>query len=181
MLEAYMNGEGAPDPAKRLWETRFYENEFFMKVYMLAEVSNLESQQATEREAFFKQSRDAWKEIKHTLQLLEKHITLPYTLGNYIYQKILFKFTDLTFTGDQLSLVDLHLGAWFARILHLIRAPYTPSGKITAEYVGFDSLQETIRRNTGDVDFIVSGKIRDLCVAIMNRKSWQNVYKDGLH
>lgn len=89
VLETYLNGEGAPDPAKILWETRFYENEFFMKVYMLAEipVSNLESQQATEREAFFKQSRDAWKETKHTLQLLEKHITLPCTLGNHIYIK----------------------------------------------------------------------------------------------
>lgn len=77
--------------------------------------------------------------------------------------------------------MDLHLGAWFTRILHLIRVPYTPSGGIIVDYVGFDGLQETIRRNTGDVDFVVGGKLRELCVAIMNRKSWQKVYKDGLH
>lgn len=85
VLQGHLSSSDAAEAAKSLWEVRFYENEFIRKVYLSAEipVSKLEPQQVTERDAFFIQSRNAWKGIKHALQFLEKHILGPFTLGSY--------------------------------------------------------------------------------------------------
>lgn len=80
-----------------------------------------------------------------------------------------------------MSLVDLHIIAWFSRILHLAKASRPASTTLDTNYTGFSVLQEVISQNTGDLNFEIESKLRDLCITMMNRKSWDKVYQDGLH
>ncbi|GJJ13886.1 hypothetical protein Clacol_008143 [Clathrus columnatus] len=150
VLESYLNTSDANVGAniKTLWEARFYENEFIKKVYLAAEklTLDLEPHQATEREAFFKQSRGAWVETKRTLGFLETHIISPYTLGDYTYPES----------------INLHLAAWLSRIFHLVKTPHTPLTVVGPTYDGFHTLQEVIRRNTNDPNFVIGVKARVL-------------------
>lgn len=92
--------------------------------------------------------------------------------------------------GDQLSLADLHLGAWFTRLLYVSGAPSPTSssqttpkadGPIQAEYSGFKKLEDSIRIHTGDEEFLLGSKIRTFFELLKDRESWKQVYADGLH
>jgi hypothetical protein len=94
------------------------------------------------------------------------------------------------FAGDQLSLADMHLGAWCTRLLFVSGAPSPPPSAQTtpkaedlpeAEYIGFKNLEDSIRSHTGDQGFLLGAKVRSFFNLLKDRESWRQVYADGLH
>jgi len=120
----------------------------------------------TEREAFFAHSREAWTlHLRAALDTLERliggggdgdagdgvvGIAGPYALG------------------DQLSLADLHLMAWLARIVSIA------GGKKEKE--GIDKLEDKI-----GAGWKVGEKLGAFWEAILDRPSFRKVYADGLY
>ncbi|KAF8530955.1 hypothetical protein JB92DRAFT_2693328 [Gautieria morchelliformis] len=175
-LQRYMTQEGqeASEQAKRLWGSRHTENGFIVRVYENSSVpvSALNALGKQEREAFYKRSVEVWNSVKDILARLENMLLGPYALG------------------DQISLADMHLAAWFTRLLFVSGASNPPSSAPTTPkaanpyedvYSGFKQLEETVRDRTGDDTFVLGSKIRAFFTLIKNRESWKQVYGDELH
>ena len=95
---------------------------------------------------------------------------------------------DASPLGDQISLVDLHLGAWLTRLFFLAGAPLPPVQKtpvlgdvVETQYPGYTDLEDTIRTHTKDRAFVLGPKIREFWNALKDRDSWAKVYANGLH
>lgn len=73
--------------------------------------------------------------------------------------------------GGQLSLVDLHVGAWLARILAVSEGLAGNGAK------GLEALQSMVAQDGGNV----GPRVKAYWEALMGRPSFQEVYKDGLH
>ncbi|CAO1638827.1 unnamed protein product [Sympodiomycopsis kandeliae] len=110
-------------------------------------------------EQFISHGIHAWQQVGKLITALEETIETPYILGG------------------QISLVDLHLGAWFARVQAVAKGLY-PDVK--------DPLQALERALTwqglgehGQAQ--IGPKLRAYWAQLMERPSFQEVYKDGPH
>lgn len=104
-----------------------------------------------ETQAFFAASTEAWTVgLRHTLDNLENIIVSPFTLG------------------DQISLADLHMMAWLARVVS------AAGGKMDKE--GIDVLEVKIGNK-----WKVGEKISTYWEAALDRPSFRKVYESGLH
>ncbi|PWN26575.1 hypothetical protein BDZ90DRAFT_221785 [Jaminaea rosea] len=74
--------------------------------------------------------------------------------------------------GGQLSLVDLHVGAWLARILAVAEG-------MAGGAKGIDALKQILAQESGNKG--VGARTEAYWKALMGRPSFQEVYKDGLH
>ncbi|OBZ79484.1 hypothetical protein A0H81_01075 [Grifola frondosa] len=97
---------------KAFWELKKLSVDRFIEVLEEANksVAELNDDARKRREDFLQGAKTAWTGLKDTLMQLHKEIIGPYTLG------------------DQLSVADLHLAAWLARIAHLSGATVTQDG-----------------------------------------------------
>ncbi|KEP49012.1 glutathione S-transferase, amino-terminal domain protein [Rhizoctonia solani 123E] len=111
-----------------------------------------------DKEAFFAKSKEAWEvAIPKALAALESSIVGPYTLG------------------DQLSLADLHVGVWLARLVHLATDGTATDPKKWPE------LLSTLAKPIASAEFKVGPKVTAFWNEIITRDAFKKVYADGLH
>ncbi|KAF8525149.1 hypothetical protein BU17DRAFT_41979 [Hysterangium stoloniferum] len=163
-LEKYrmsQEGQDAPDIFKRVWEKHLAENSFIIRVYEAADKpsSELNALQLEEREAFFRRSIQVWTTVNDILARVEAEMVGPYVLG------------------DQLALVDLHLGAWLSRLFYVSAAEPEALGDTMKS--AFSNL-EKMQGHTDDRALNLGPKIRDFWHTLKQRDSWHKVY-DELH
>lgn len=76
--------------------------------------------------------------------------------------------------GDQLSLADLHVGAWLTRLVHLA------SDGAGADATNWPDLLAKLSTRAG-ADFKVGPKITAFWTEIIGRDAFKKVYAQGLH
>lgn len=110
-----------------------------------------------------------WKSVFETLVKLNSLITGPFALG------------------DQVSLADVHLMAWFARLLAVCEGlkENQESGKKEFEALENSLLNECLGNELGNVKTVVQGlrdgKLRSYWDELKGRESFKAVYGKGLH
>ncbi|KDN38940.1 hypothetical protein K437DRAFT_239804 [Tilletiaria anomala UBC 951] len=113
------------------------------------------TQQATQ--LFIQLSRSRWQKLGAALAQLERQIRGPYALG------------------DQVSLADAHLMAWFARVIAVCESKESAKD--------LDALEKALQHEAvaGEGRSMLGPKVRAYWQALKSRPSFQAVYKDGLH
>ncbi|RDX55810.1 hypothetical protein OH76DRAFT_1396154 [Lentinus brumalis] len=168
------------DKTKAFWQVKLIATEKFLQVYQDADKSEGElSEEARQaRQEYLRSANSAWSNLKDVLSALNKEIIAPFVLG------------------DQVSVADLHLAAWLARIASLSGASVSDDGntavaKIEA-HVGDSfslsrefSVAEARRRAgipvTGVEPTERQSKLAAFWDAVKERPSWKKVYGEGLH
>ncbi|PSS37654.1 hypothetical protein PHLCEN_2v478 [Hermanssonia centrifuga] len=161
------------------------------------DTAQLEGPAAKKREDYFRTAQVSWAALKEVLIQLHKEIIGPYVLGtHHINIDHLMMHVIKQNAGDQISVADLHLAAWLARIAKLSSATGFEEGndvvnKIEAHIGGSFSLPKDFsvaeaRRRAGLPSTNVSPTERQsrfaaFWDAIRERPSWKKVYADGLH
>ncbi|CAL1695731.1 unnamed protein product [Somion occarium] len=110
----------------KFWELKMYAMDGILAVFKDADtpMDQLSAEAKKIREEYYNAANNAWSTLKNVLLQVHKEIIGPYTLG------------------DQLSIADLHLAAWLARIAKLSGANAAEDGntvtrKIEAHIGGF--------------------------------------------
>ncbi|KAG5639225.1 hypothetical protein H0H81_005299 [Sphagnurus paluster] len=113
------------------------------------------------RAAFLTEARQAWEvSLKDVLVKINDEIIGPFSLG------------------DQLSLADLHLASWLARIVSLSGGTYEDDGQ-----TAIGKLETHIGDGFGLVKDAEEESKSKLCVfwdAVRGRGSWKRVYGEGI-
>ncbi|KAH7345435.1 hypothetical protein B0J17DRAFT_764098 [Rhizoctonia solani] len=105
------------------------------------------------KKAFFAKSKEAWEvALPKALATLESSIVGPYTLG------------------DQLSLADLHVGVWLARIVQL------PAGDAATDAKKWPELLSTLAKPIASTEFKVGPKVTAFWNEIIARDAFKKVY-----
>lgn len=168
------------EKTRQFWQLKKLATEKFLEVYAVAETpaDALDGAAREKREIYFKNGIETWGELKHILLQLNQEIIGPYVLG------------------DQLSLADLHLAAWLARLVMLSGGSIsddgnTAIGKLEAHITDGFSLQKDLsvaeaRRRAGlpIPDPETSERQNRLAAfwdTIKERPSFKKVYTEGLH
>ncbi|TCD71561.1 hypothetical protein EIP91_008942 [Steccherinum ochraceum] len=164
----------------KFWEAKKLASDGILAVLQYGETPSdqLDSEAQAKRSEYFKVATSAWAGLGEVLLQLHKEFIGPYVLG------------------DQLSLPDLHLAAWLARIVKLAGGTVSDDGdtitkKLEAHIGGSFKLPEDFnvaeaRRRAG----LPAGsaqptdsqsRIAAFWDAMKERPSWKKVYADGLH
>lgn len=107
---------------------------------------------------FVKAGVQLWKNVGALVEQLEKEIQEPFILGG------------------QISLVDLQVGAWLARVQGVAKGLY-PNAKESIE-----ALEQALQwEGLGSDKHSVGPKVRAYWEQLLERPSFQEVYKDGPH
>ncbi|KAG7450542.1 uncharacterized protein BT62DRAFT_927819 [Guyanagaster necrorhizus] len=139
------------------WKEKQAAIEVLVGLYKNADISEsaLEPGEKTKRAEYFEMAKSARASLGRTLLRLEKDVIGPFALG------------------DQLSIADMHLSSWLARIVKLAGGAATDDGIAVVgrlqHYVG--------------TDFKLGEKSRlsEYWEAMKGRPSWNKVYAEGLH
>ncbi|GAA5966538.1 hypothetical protein JCM3765_000951 [Sporobolomyces pararoseus] len=145
-LERYAKEVGGSDAKlKAFYEKKIAENGGLIAMYE-GKVDSTSWQQA---------SQLMWSQVPKTLALLESKLedTAPYLLG------------------DQISLADLHVAAWFARIL---------AAAGVTKVTDLPQALKQLEANFADGEK-VGAKTERWAENLFERKSFKQVYADGMH
>ncbi|KAK0208233.1 hypothetical protein DFS33DRAFT_424753 [Desarmillaria ectypa] len=140
-----------------LWKEKKAATEVLLGLYKNAEFSEsaLDPEEKSKRAEYFEMAKCARASLGRALLRLEKDIIGPFALG------------------DQLSIADMHLSAWLARIVKLAGGATTDDGSVVVgrlqQYVG-----------TG-FKLGQKGRLSEYWEAMKERPSWKKVYAEGLH
>jgi len=161
------------EKVKQLWTDKLDAINLILGVLVDAEKPQtaLSEQAKANRIAFFKTARQAWEtNLSQVLIQLSKEMVGPYTLG------------------DQFSIADLHLAGWLTRVVKLAGGTGADDGNTVAnkleKYIGGgfafprDFITEQARRENDKVD--KQTKVGAFWDALRERRSWKNVYAEGL-
>ncbi|PCH33676.1 hypothetical protein WOLCODRAFT_22163 [Wolfiporia cocos MD-104 SS10] len=168
------------EKTRQFWELKRVAIEKFLDVYQAADkpTSALDDAAKTKREAYFSDATTAWAGLQGVLIELNQEIIGPYVLG------------------DQLSIADLHLAPWLARLVKLSGGTIADDGNIAVgkleEHVsvGFSLPQDVAvtesRRRAGlpipDPESSErQNRLAAFWDAIKERPSFKKVYADDLH
>ncbi|TFK30419.1 hypothetical protein FA15DRAFT_698890 [Coprinopsis marcescibilis] len=159
------------EKVKQLWRERLEPIVITARVLESADKSTEELGEAerNERLIFLDAGKLAWeKSLPNALLKLSKEIIGPYTLG------------------DQISIADLHLAAWFTRVAKLSGANASDDGKTVVEklerYVGVGlklPRDFTSEANPGQRE--KQAKLQAFWDAIKQRPSWLKLYGEQLY
>jgi len=119
-LKAYLESSKDQEPVvsektRSLWKERLTHAEELISVFSVAdkEDSTLDAVQKATRAKYFQVAGEFWqKGLRKVLATLEKEMTGPFALG------------------DQISIVDLHLGPWIARVAFLCGCSSSDGGDV---------------------------------------------------
>ncbi|KZT02674.1 uncharacterized protein LAESUDRAFT_729918 [Laetiporus sulphureus 93-53] len=168
------------EKTRAFWTMKKTATENFLDVFKDAEKpsSALDDVERQKREAYLKDAKLTWAGLKEVLPQLNQELIGPYVLG------------------DQLSVADLHLAAWLARIVMLSGGTIeedgnTVVGKLEAHVGPGFTLPKGIsiteaRRRAGlplpetETDERQS-RLAAFWDAMKERPSFQKIYADGLH
>ncbi|CUA70506.1 hypothetical protein RSOLAG22IIIB_08920 [Rhizoctonia solani] len=150
-MEEYLATEDLIPKIKKILEEKKAEQAPLVALY-----SGQASKEA--KEAFFAKSKEAWEvSLPKALATLESSIVGPYVLG------------------DQLSLADLHVGVWLARLVQLA------SGEDAADPKKWPELLSTLAKPIASPEFKVGPKLTAFWNEIIAREGFKKVYAAGLH
>jgi len=164
----------------KFWEMKRLASDGILAVIQHGELptEQLDGESQAKRAEYFRVAKSAWGGLGDVLMQLHKEIIGPFALG------------------DQLSLADLHLAAWLARIAKLAGAAASDDGdtvtkKLEAHIGGAFKLPDDFsvaeaRRRAGLPAGTAQPTDRQSRVAafwdaMKERSSWKKVYADGLH
>ncbi|RPD82505.1 hypothetical protein L226DRAFT_578786 [Lentinus tigrinus ALCF2SS1-7] len=168
------------EKTKAFWQVKLIATDKFVQVYQDAEKSegDLSDEARQARQEYLRSAKAAWIALKDVLSALNKEVIGPFVLG------------------DQLSVADLHLAAWLARIASLSGASASDDGNAAVAKIeahvgdGFSldrefSVAEARRRAgipvTGVEPTERQSKLAAFWDAVKERPSWKKVYGEGLH
>lgn len=157
------------EKTKSFWAEKMLETEALLSVLEAAEKAEEDLSEAEKqaRLAFFQTGRQAWEiDLPKVLIRLSKEMIGPYSLG------------------DQFSIADLHLAAWFTRVAKLCGVSGSDDGKTAVEkiesYIGVGAF---LARDYS-ADMTRRGeKVAKLGVfweSVKGRESWQKIYGAGV-
>ncbi|TFK57100.1 hypothetical protein OE88DRAFT_1670814 [Heliocybe sulcata] len=162
---------------KKFWEDKSTAASEFAQLFGDGEKpeSELSPEAKAKREEYFNTAKLVWEtNLRNVLTRLSKEMIGPHALG------------------DQLSLADLHLGAWLARLVTLAGGDISDKGDVAIGKLekhignGFalpkDFQWTPARRDdTSEVKPVVQSKLAAFWDAVRERPSWKKVYANGLH
>ncbi|KAI5121249.1 hypothetical protein M0805_002295 [Coniferiporia weirii] len=171
----------ASEKTRKLWESRKAQMDNLLAVYSWIDTddSALTAEQKTKRDEFRTVSRELWAvRFRKVLIALDKEMSGPFALG------------------DQISVVDLHLGPWLARVASLCGGlPFDDGDSIIAKIqtrVGNDfvlpkNFQTFVSSEVGadpSLEITPGAKRAKLAAfwdAMKVRPSWIKIYGEKLH
>ncbi|KAK0198339.1 hypothetical protein F5146DRAFT_1019172 [Armillaria mellea] len=145
------------EKVKTLWKEQKAATEVLLGLYKNADVpgSALDPEEKSKRAEYFEMATCARASLGRTLLRLEKDIIGPFALG------------------DQLSIADIHLSAWLARIVKLAGGTMTNDGSAAVE---------RLQHHVGtEFKLDQKGRLSEYWDAMRERPSWKKVYAEGLH
>jgi len=160
------------EKVKKFWRDILADLDASAKVLALAHkpAEELTPEEKKDRAAFLEVGKVAWEQhVPAVLLELSKEMTGPFALG------------------DQFSIADLHLAAWFTRIVKMCGGTAADDGKTVVEkiekFIGAGkvslpkdfSLPADINRKDKQT------KLGAFWDVLRERPCWQKVYKEGLH
>ncbi|CCM06322.1 uncharacterized protein FIBRA_08574 [Fibroporia radiculosa] len=168
------------EKTRNFWQMKKAATENILDVYAAADkpASELDEGARAKREAFLQEAKTGWGGLREILEQLNQEIIGPYLLG------------------DQLSIADLHLTPWLARLAQLSGGTIaddgnTIVGKLEARVDGGFSLPKDLsvaeaRRRAGLPELEPGtnerqSRLAALWDAMKERASFKKVYEDGLH
>jgi len=173
IVEATSEQSHLSQKTKAFYEEKQKSNQTLLDVISKADVptAELDAIAKAAREDYFSTAKTAWEtDLKESLTTLNGEIIGPYSLG------------------DQISIADLHLAGWLARIVSLSGGSLAEDGDAVIAKVethigaGFKLPKEA--QATGGVvgaRTTPQSKLSAFWDAIKDRPSFQRVYADGLH
>ncbi|KJA29104.1 hypothetical protein HYPSUDRAFT_196527 [Hypholoma sublateritium FD-334 SS-4] len=158
------------EKVKGLWAARLEEIRAVLAVMVDAETpaTELDENKKAIRDEFFRTAHRAWEvSLREVLTQLSKEVVGPFTLG------------------DQISIADLHLAGWLARVVKLVGGTGSDSGETVAKRlegrVGYtlvrDFKTEQGRRENVEAEQTKIGAFWD---GMRERASWRKIYGAGL-
>jgi glutathione S-transferase len=186
------------EKTSRFWEMKRVAISLILDVLEDGEKSaeELDAEAKNKREEYFKAARASWAGLKDVVTDISKDIIGPYVLGKYGHVSPYVISVLTVEIGDQLSIADLHLAAWLARIIMLSGGQASDDGntivsKLEAHIGDSFSLPKDFsvaeaRRRAGLPANNIPASERQARLAafwdaIKERPSWKKVYVDGLH
>jgi hypothetical protein len=197
---------------KSLWESKQQANSVLLEVFVESDKDSaqLDPEARKKREEYFEAARLAWKvNLKEGLTYINEQIAGPYVLGKLQRLPSASLASSQAgrniILGDQPSLADMHLAAWFARVAFLAGAQYQDNsiqvlGKIqqrigdgfklpedfeTTRPSGFGSDQVTPTATAPGASSplkVRQARLAAFWDAFSKRQSWEKVYgKAGLY
>ncbi|KAK0478380.1 hypothetical protein IW261DRAFT_225543 [Armillaria novae-zelandiae] len=145
------------EKVKALWKEKRAATEVLLGLYKNADVSEsaLDPEEKSKRAEYFEMAKCARASLGRTLLRLEKDIIGPFALG------------------DQLSIADIHLSAWLARIAKLAGGAGTDDGS---------AVVEKLQHHVGtEFKLGQKGRLSECWDTMKERPSWKKVYAEGLH
>jgi hypothetical protein len=177
------------EKVKILWRSRLDAEEPLLQVLT---APNEES-----KREYLDKARNQWDvQLKEVLTELNKEIVGPYALGKYFFSKNFVRRAEVGDTGDQISLADIHLIAWLARIAKLTGGLPTDDGntiiskiesRLGCTFSQDISVVEARRRAGLDAGIAPpaegrrQSRLAALWDTMKDRESWKKVYGAGLH
>lgn len=199
LLEENKNAEvRVSEKTARFWEMKRVAVSMILDVLEDGEKSSeeLDGDAKSKRNEYFKAATSAWAGVKEVLVQLSSEIIGPFVLGESGLPPLLYFCSHTCGPGDQLSIADLHLAAWLARIAKLSGAQASDDGNTVVskieEHVGGgfkltkDFSVAEARRRAGLPATNVppterQARFAAFWDAMKERPSWKKVYADGLH
>ncbi|KAH9950372.1 hypothetical protein B0H21DRAFT_819183 [Amylocystis lapponica] len=146
------------EKTKAFWEAKRVATEGFLQVYADAGTAELSEDARKKRQEFFTSANAAWTALKDVLTQINQEIIGPYVLG------------------DQLSIADLHLAAWLARLATLSGGSAAEDGLLGGRGAAAAGVLSTGPESTDR-----QNRLAAFWDAAKERASFKKVYGDGLH
>lgn len=185
------------EKTKTFWQAKLIATEAFLEVYVQAaqETAALEGDAKIKRQEYFDQATRAWEVgVKAVLLTIAKEMVGPLVLGMCMLCISRNLAIDRIYPGDQISIPDLHLGPWLARVGLFAGAKATDSGVVAIAKIErfiapnftlpkdyrYPEAQRTPTAGAEGVPENIS-KFAAFWDAIKERPSWQKYYGTELH
>ena len=179
------------EKTKAFWREKKAATQVLLDVMLRAGKTSAQLDEAGKlaREEYFRNAKAIWEVgLKENLVRLNAEVLGPYSLGKYLVDSGVCA-TLIKRSGDQISIADLHLAAWLARIVVLSGGRMDEEGDIVVtrieSHIGSD-LQFTRdfavaagRQDGGRPTY--QSKLAGFWDAMRERSSFKKVYANGLY